>query len=77
MSDGTERTAGSRQPAVTMRPLRAACCLLLAVAAGTSAPRAQQPNGGQASQPASAQAPAKPAQPPPNITANIRILSTG
>ena len=43
-----------------MRLLRAVCCLLLAVAAGTSAPRAQQSNGQQASQPASAQAPATP-----------------
>ena len=60
MVNGIRRAAGGRQPAVTTRVLRAACCLLLAVAAATSAPRAQQSNGQQTSQPASAQAPATP-----------------
>jgi hypothetical protein len=49
MANSTQRTAGSKGPVVTTRLLRAVCCLLLAVAAGTSTPRAQQAGaqGGQ------------------------------
>ncbi len=59
MSHFTQRAAGGWRPAARTCVLRAACCLLLAVVAGSTEPRAQQTNAqqtnGQQAQPAAGQ----------------------